>query len=89
MVYQLCYTLPRWHTLVSAHLAAGGTSAAQALALLVLFGAAYNIHSYAQVLARSKPSALKPQSWRCRVLRRRLRRVQQRVDALLAPRSRC
>ena len=49
LLYQVCYTLPRWRTLVSAHLVAGGTSGVHALALLTLFGAAYNLHSYAQV----------------------------------------
>ena len=58
VVYQAYYTLPRWRTLVGAHLAARGTSAAQALALLALFGAAYNVHSYSQVCP--KPYAQKP-----------------------------
>jgi hypothetical protein len=58
VAYQLCYTLPRWRTLVGAHLEAGATSVPHALALLALFGAAYNVHSFVQV--RPKPFVLNP-----------------------------
>lgn len=47
--YQALYTVPRWRRLVGAHLAATGTSGAQALGLLAGFGAFYNIHNIAQV----------------------------------------
>ena len=48
VAYQMLYTLPRWQPLVGDHLESGKTSAQHALVLLALFGAVYNIHSYAQ-----------------------------------------
>ena len=47
--YQALYTAPRWRRLVGAHLAAQDTTGAQALGLLVGFGAFYNVHNIAQV----------------------------------------
>jgi len=47
--YQALYTVPRWRRLVGAHLAARGTTGAQALGLLAGFGAFYNVHNIAQV----------------------------------------
>lgn len=58
VVYQLVYTLPRWQTHVSAHLEGGGTSGVQALALLGLFGAIYNVHSFAQGRVQRMEGAL-------------------------------
>ena len=47
--YQALYTVPRWRRLVGSHLEATGTTGAQALGLLLAFGAFYNVHNIAQV----------------------------------------
>ena len=53
--YQTLYTLPRWQRLVGAHLEANRTTGAQALGLLLAFGAFYNFHNIAQVRRRHWP----------------------------------
>jgi len=57
--YQALYTVPRWRRLVGSHLAAQGTTGAQALGLLAGFGAFYNVHNIAQVLGAAIAPALR------------------------------
>ena len=43
-LFQVLYTVPRWQALVTEHLHGSGTPAWYAVALLLSFGAYYNVH---------------------------------------------
>jgi hypothetical protein len=49
--YQALHTVPRWDSLVAAHMRLNSVSTLHAVASLAAFGAVFNVHSYAQVRA--------------------------------------
>eukprot|EP00891_Asterochloris_glomerata_P005339 jgi/Astpho2/5339/Aster-x0676 len=57
-LFQAMYTLPRWQALVTEHLQHSGTPAWYAVALLLSFGAYYNVHNYIQGLVYRSEGAL-------------------------------
>lgn len=56
--YQALYTAPRWEALVGSRLAARGMAPRDALPLLALFAAAFNVHQYAQGLVFKSEGAV-------------------------------
>ena len=54
--YQIAYTLPRWESLVGAHLRSGGTSPAAAVAALSVFAGVCVWHTVVQVLPSTWPT---------------------------------